>query len=338
VVLLVTAFAVAKVLLTGTGPFTRNAAMLGVVSAGTAGVTEGFGPVMIEGHHVGWWLALHLVVNVFLIASIRTQQREYRAGEGLSRTERRPYTLIPYFMIAGIYLLLVVSLAGTGLETRSWIMVAAAVGCTGLIVVRQLAAFAENSRLVDQLREALRDRQVLAEQLRHQAFHDSLTGLANRALFLDKLDTALVRARRTGGLVTVALIDLDRFKPVNDELGHAAGDQVLSGVAERLRGCVREIDTVARLGGDEFAVLLEDLAPESLPALAERIVRTVEKPFHLAAGQVTICASLGLAVNRAGAGTASQLLHDADVAMYKAKRQGSGSFHLHPAPPRSSAA
>jgi diguanylate cyclase (GGDEF)-like protein len=343
VVLLVCAFAIAKLLISGTGPLTRNAAVLASAAAGTAGVTEGFGLAMISQGRAGLWFTLHLLVNVLLLASIRVQQRNYRAGPGRVRAGRRPYTLVPYFMIGGIYTLLVVSLAQEGLEVRSWIVVAAAVGCTGLIVVRQLASFTENTRLLGQLREALRDRDHLAEQLQFRAFHDHLTGLANRALFLEKLDAALGRARRSGGRVAVALVDLDNFKPVNDLLGHAAGDQVLVEVAERLHGCLREVDTVARLGGDEFAVLLEDPAADALTVLAERIVGSIAGPFAIATEQVTIGASIGLAVDEGGACTPSQLLHDADVAMYqakrsgKAKRQAAGTNDFHMSEPSASA-
>ncbi|PZR81833.1 MAG: hypothetical protein DLM65_05225 [Candidatus Aeolococcus gillhamiae] len=163
----------------------------------------------------------------------------------------------------------------------------------------------------------------LQEQLSHQAFHDSLTDLANRSLFSDRIDHALLRRSRTGKPVAVLFIDLDDFKAVNDTLGHSAGDQLLMGVAERLRNSLRRPDTAARLGGDEFAVLIEDIdTPNEAELVAERIFTALVEPFALAGQSVTVHASIGVAVSDDATDSASRLMRHADVAMYAAKSAG----------------
>jgi diguanylate cyclase (GGDEF)-like protein/PAS domain S-box-containing protein len=167
------------------------------------------------------------------------------------------------------------------------------------------------------------ERKALLDQLAHQAFHDPLTGLANRALFYDRVSHALDLAHRRGRTVTVLFLDLDGFKQVNDTLGHAEGDHLLRMIATRLRACARTTDTVARLGGDEFAVLVED-APvaRSTGRLIERIREQMAFPFPLAGREVHISASVGSA--SAVGGDVDEVLRHADVAMYVAKRAEKG--------------
>jgi diguanylate cyclase (GGDEF)-like protein/PAS domain S-box-containing protein len=168
------------------------------------------------------------------------------------------------------------------------------------------------------------DRVALEEQLRHQAFHDNLTGLANRALFEDRLTLALARGRRHGGELAVIFVDLDDFKTVNDSLGHAVGDELLRATAHRLATCLRAQDTAARLGGDEFAVLLEDLSgPDEAWQIAERLRRALEPPLVLDGRQIASSASLGLECP-APTATAADVLGNADLAMYAAKDAGKG--------------
>jgi diguanylate cyclase (GGDEF)-like protein/PAS domain S-box-containing protein len=165
------------------------------------------------------------------------------------------------------------------------------------------------------------ERKRLEEQLTHQAFHDPLTGLANRALFRDRVSHALAVARRRGHPITVLFLDLDDFKTVNDSLGHAEGDRLLIGAAERFLACARSADTVARLGGDEFAILIE--GADGRDGLPDRLGDAMTHPFSLSGNQVRVTASIGVAT-ASGEDTADDLLRNADVAMYAAKRRGKG--------------
>ena len=168
------------------------------------------------------------------------------------------------------------------------------------------------------------ERKRLESQLAHQAFHDSMTGLPNRRLFLDRVAGALARSERREGSAAVLFFDLDRFKAVNDTLGHAAGDELLLGVAARLRAAVRGEDTVARFGGDEFAVLCEELAERhDAITVAERIGAALAVPFEIDGTMASMSASVGMAF--AGARhTPDALLQEADAAMYRAKERGDG--------------
>jgi diguanylate cyclase (GGDEF)-like protein/PAS domain S-box-containing protein len=171
-------------------------------------------------------------------------------------------------------------------------------------------------------------RRALEEQLARQAFEDSLTGLANRALLLDRLGHALARDGRSVDSVAVLMIDLDGFKSINDGLGHDAGDHALKEIAARIVRSARPSDTVARLGGDEFVVLLESLsAPTIVDEVASRILDIVRQPFVLHDRTVRISASVGIAMSVGASSTPSSLLRDADIAMYAAKAAGRDRYH-----------
>ncbi len=169
------------------------------------------------------------------------------------------------------------------------------------------------------LRHQIRARQ---DALEHQALHDTLTGLPNRALFQDRLEQALNAAVRRRSTVAVLLLDLDRFKEVNDTLGHQAGDRLLQAVAERLQELLRESDTVARLGGDEFAVLAPDSDRAGAERLAAKIAGAVDRPFRLGEQELYVGASVGIAIAPEHTQDPADLVRRADVAMYVAKRSG----------------
>src|SRR3954467_9928412 len=183
-----------------------------------------------------------------------------------------------------------------------------------------LFAFAEHASL------ALTDARNFEDAM-HQAFHDSLTGLPNRALFLDRLELAHARARRSGSPIAVLFMDLDAFKNINDSLGHAAGDELLVLVAGRLRRWLRPSDTAARFGGDEFAVLLEDLdTSNGAQIVAQRILDSLREPFEIQGQEIYVASSIGIA-SSAHPGS-DDLLRGADLAMYRAKGLGKGRYQL----------
>jgi diguanylate cyclase (GGDEF)-like protein len=165
--------------------------------------------------------------------------------------------------------------------------------------------------------------------LERQALHDPLTKLPNRLLLMDRAHQAQARMHRSDGPIALLFIDLDRLKAINDNLGHAVGDQVLISVADRLEQTLRESDTVARLGGDEFVILAEDLDSDlEALAVAERVLYALEEPFQLGSIEVAMSASVGVSVSRDPGVDAEDLLRQADVAMYRAKRSGGHRLEL----------
>jgi diguanylate cyclase (GGDEF)-like protein/PAS domain S-box-containing protein len=174
------------------------------------------------------------------------------------------------------------------------------------------------------------ERVVLEEELTRQAFHDGLTGLANRALFRDRLDQALVRARRSRQPLALLLVDLDGFKQINDNFGHDVGDQLLLQVATRFRDATRASDTVARFGGDEFAVLVEDGSEAYAVALAQRLLERLSQPATVADRTLAFGASIGIVVHPFdGSAGREELIRRADIAMYAAKKAGRGRYELY---------
>ncbi len=195
------------------------------------------------------------------------------------------------------------------------------------VVVANLVGGTAVDGIVATFRDVTEQRN-LERQLSHRAFHDELTGLANRALFLDRMDHALRVARSEADPVVVLFVDLDDFKSVNDALGHAVGDQLLKTVADRIRRAAGSGDTAARLGGDEFAVLLEDRGGiDRAIDVAESLLDSLREPVSIAGYDVAVLASVGVAVAAPGMSTTS-LLRDADIAMYEAKRAGKGQIRI----------
>ncbi|MFL5306559.1 MAG: putative bifunctional diguanylate cyclase/phosphodiesterase [Polyangia bacterium] len=174
-------------------------------------------------------------------------------------------------------------------------------------------------------------RKTAEEQLQHRAFYDQLTDLPNRALFLDRLQHLFNRSRRAMGHAPYAVLylDLDRFKAINDSLGHQAGDELLVGIARRLQRCVRPGDTLARMGGDEFTVLLDDIASEAdATRVAERIHQELAAPLKLRDNEVYTSVSVGIALSSAGYDCPEDMLRDADTAMYRAKAAGRARYQV----------
>jgi diguanylate cyclase (GGDEF)-like protein/PAS domain S-box-containing protein len=213
-----------------------------------------------------------------------------------------------------------------------WTLAAASqlIGFDGTIAqsLKMITDITERKRAENELAENAQRFRDLAAERHHAAYHDALTGLPNRAAFLMRLGEVLLRMERHPELSAAVLFaDIDRFKVINDSLGHGAGDRLLAAFAQRLTGCVRPYDAVARLGGDEFTILLDDVVSvRDATLLAERILRAIERPFSVAGRDVSITASIGIAFGKAE--DAEAMLRDADTAMYRAKELGGARYEL----------
>ncbi len=181
-----------------------------------------------------------------------------------------------------------------------------------------------------ELREQIRERERMESQLKHEALHDTLTGLPNRALLLNRLEHALARFRRDSThMFAVLFLDLDRFKIINDSVGHLIGDELLKEAGTRIRACLRDEDLVARLGGDEFAILLEDtVTEEESLVVARRVIVALNEPIRVEGKELFTSASIGIAYSHARYQRAEELLRDSDVAMYRAKAMGRQRFEV----------
>src|SRR5512142_2827690 len=176
-------------------------------------------------------------------------------------------------------------------------------------------------------------------EVKRLAFHDALTDLPNRLLFMDRAAVAFAYARRAGTNVGVAFLDLDRFKIVNDSFGHHVGDEVLRGIAARLRECLREEDTVARMGGDEFTVVMPGLRKdEDVVKVASKLLDVFHRPLFIGGRDILVSASIGLSVYPEDGNDAETLMRNADAAMYRAKQRGGDAFQMYTAALNSHAA
>jgi len=185
------------------------------------------------------------------------------------------------------------------------------------------------ARLVVSVSRDVSERKRVEEQIEYQAYHDALTGLPNRRLFRDRLTVALAHARRMRHLLGVMFLDLDRFKNVNDTLGHSLGDELLKAIGARLKAALREEDSIARMGGDEFTVLVGDLhSVDDVVKVAQKLLETVAQPIHVEGQDLFITTSIGIAMFPTDGDSAEMLLKNADHAMYRAKDAGRNSVRM----------
>jgi diguanylate cyclase (GGDEF)-like protein len=329
---IVAAFAAVKMVLTGTAPMTRAAAAALIGAAIMQGVGIFITPHDPAAGVPGVVYAARLLAALLVVVGPRIQLLQARVDPAaLTARRRKPYSLLPYGAIVVTFGALVAILPG-GVNTRLWGVVGGVGVIIGLVATRQLLAFQDNVALIGRLDATLGDLRTRERQLRDQASYDGLTRLANRTHFGDLVAEALTAdgdpaASSRGALL---LIDLDDFKTVNDTLGHAAGDELLIVVADRIRAAIRAGDIAARLGGDEFAVLLRDADEADAARTVLRIQAALARTARIRdqAGQghdLVVRASIGVAVAAPG-GHLDPLLRDADIAMYQAKDRGKGNF------------
>ena len=432
--MLVAAFGMLKLLLSGTAPFTVRAGIAGGLAAVLIGLSTSLDPLIAGTPHPELVTAARLLPCFLLAATPRIQELQTRADPDSLAPRRRPYSKVPYVAVAATQMLLVCVLLTDGLSMRAWGIIAGVLGITMLVVIRQLVAFSDNIRLLTDLRRqeerfrslvqhasdvtivvdargaveyaspaldrimgiessevtgrvagdwihrddlptvlGMMDRlgrdprssvtiqfrarhrdgswrwleavgtnlldnpsvggivlnvsdvteaRRFQDRLRHEATHDPLTRVANRALFHQEIRMASFSGLRPTDDTAIVAIDLDDFKQVNDAHGHHAGDALLVAVAQRLEKCVRPTDTVARLGGDEFAVLLPHTSQSGALNVADRMMAAFADPVEVDGHLLRIRASLGVAVGSAD--DADSLLRQADAAMYNAKQGGKG--------------
>ncbi len=270
---------------------------------------------------------------VLAAAALHPSMANTLSSSGVRTAPRFWWALVATAGFASPVVLLVGGLIGARVDVEvlastSIALFALAVVRTGWLFARLRVQTTELRQRSEALHQALDVQQDLERDLRHQAFHDSLTGLANRALLHDRVEHALAASPRLGGTVAVCFCDLDGFKEVNDSLGHRLGDELLILVSKRLSAIVRPGDTVARLGGDEYAILIDNITDvDDVTVLAERIVSVLRQPAEIDGQQIHLSVSVGIAF--AGLGTTPEtLLSEADAAMYESKALGKGRFTL----------
>jgi diguanylate cyclase (GGDEF)-like protein len=328
----------------GTGPLDRGVGRILMVAT-SASLGAGAASPLLLGHR--YISDAHLAVPIaglLIVVAAHYQQRVAGAPPRETRPRRR-WSVLPYLAVVATNALLLA--AGRGPDGR--FLTAGAVTLTTIVVIRQISAFADNSRLLATIDSSVRDLRSARDQLANQATHDELTGLGNRRLLHEHIDEALTSLRPH--TVHLALIDLDDFKAVNDRLGHPIGDELLQGVARRLTEVVGPGTTVVRLGGDEFALLLAPTSAAEASATVQRIADTLQRPLRVSGSELLMQASIGLAdatldpdgdttlgpegdttlspegdIGTGGAVDARELLRRADVAMYTAKDRGKHRF------------
>ena len=214
-------------------------------------------------------------------------------------------------------------------QRAQWQVAAIVLGLLGLLYVFLSGVVRKADRLIQ--RQAS-ERAAREDEVRHQAYHDALTGLPNRAYFTERLSETLSLSARHQRVCALMFVDLDRFKFVNDSLGHAAGDRLLQVVSQRIQACLRDSDLLFRVGGDEFTVLLPQIAAaEDADLVARRIADAMARPAEVSGHELTVGASIGIGVFPGDGSTAQELLKNADAAMYAAKNAGRGTHAFYSA-------
>ncbi|MER7282303.1 EAL domain-containing protein [Dactylosporangium sp. NPDC000244] len=305
---LVAVFVIVKVALSGHAFVARGALRLfalGMFAGAFSGVAQRF---ILDQPHLSLPQVTVPLVLVCATLGARRQQHTLVEPEAPRAASRRPFSVVPYLAVAAIDILLLASIADGSSDLG--VTAIAAVVLTGLVVWRQVTAFRENTTLM--------------ERLDFNATHDALTQLPNRALFNQRLAGVLGRSGAPRP-VSVALVDLDDFKLVNDTLGHGAGDALLVAVSARLAASVRPGDLVARLGGDEFVVLLDAIEPGEAEVVAQRMVAALAEPVLADGHELLVRASIGIADGSTG-DDPGELLRLADIAMYAAKHDGGSGY------------
>jgi diguanylate cyclase len=323
-IFVVAASAAVRIAISGIAPVSRLAATPMIF----AGAWQGLPALLAPAHAVETVtpgaLVFRLAPSFLMMLGPRIQEVQARHDPTVfDPRSPEPYRLLPYVAVALTFGMLLVILPGR-IGTAMWGVVVGAVLVTGVVVTRQLLMFRENWALIGRLDRALLDLRGHQEQLREQATRDRLTGLLNRAAFVDGLSAELDGTNDPDGLY-VLLVDLDDFKTVNDTLGHAAGDALLVAVAGQLLATLPEGGIVARLGGDEFAVLLRD---GDGAAVASQMLTAIRQPLRITAHTLTVGVSIGIATARIG-DTVDDLMRNADIAMYAAKDGGGSGYRLY---------
>ena len=217
--------------------------------------------------------------------------------------------------------------SGGGLSSQVLAVFVGAGTMSILAITLVISAF--DSQLAARAAKHAESLQAANEQLRNIALYDSLTGLPNRLLFEDRMEQAMVRSPRSGKPCALMFVDLDRFKPVNDSFGHRIGDELLKAVAGRLVNCVRKEDTVARAGGDEFIVVVSELSTrEDAALIGKKFLQQLSRPFSVERHELEISCSIGISVFPDDGRTSLELLNNADVAMYHAKKAGRNGYRF----------
>ncbi len=320
----------ALLLLGYVGPDQRIAVGLLAVGALALSVAHGFYAYLVahEAYVAGTlvdfgWFGGFLAMGVGALYA-RAERERTDSDQNSVLWVALPYVPLGVAMVSSVVLTVRYGWNGAFLYFLEVIIVA-------LVVARQLVSVRDNLVLTRQLGVVVHDLRARERQLNYLAFHDQLTGLANRVQFLDRAEHAVARQNREGDLLALLFIDLDGFKQVNDELGHHAGDRLLIAVTGRLKGCVRASDTLARLGGDEFAVLIEGLrSQDEAEVAAGRITHALDEAFNVDGRATTVTGSVGVALRYPGPAPVDDMLHRADWAMYAAKLAGKGRYVIAP--------